>query len=151
VLSFDQIGFFAALHVFLGVPTNVLYGGWVAKMVAVLFYGLLAAGYLRYVEPQESRTVERPKLADLFDTLTYRQRYEALLEQSGRDSLTGVLDRGRFDRDGTPAVERAVAGRGPMSLLIIDIDHFKSINDRHGHAVGDEVLRQIAQEIARFT
>jgi len=83
--------------------------------------------------------------------LTYRQRYEALLEQSGRDSLTGVFDRGRFDRDGTAAVERAVAGRRPMSLLVIDIDHFKSINDRHGHAAGDEVLRQIAQEIARGT
>ena len=50
-----------------------------------------------------------------------------------------------------PAVERAVAGRRAMSVLVVDIDHFKAINDRHGHAAGDEVLRQIAREISRAT
>jgi len=62
VLTFDQLGFFAALRIFLGVPTTVLYGGWIAKMIAVLFYGSLAAAYLRYVEPQEERSGERPRL-----------------------------------------------------------------------------------------
>ena len=49
-LTFDQIGFFAALRVFAGVPESVLFGGWIAKMVAVLFYGSLAGLYLRYFE-----------------------------------------------------------------------------------------------------
>src|SRR5437762_3081334 len=92
VLTLDQLGFFTALHVFLGVPYTVLYGGWVAKMAAALVYGLLAVAYLRYVETQAVRPGERPRLSDVFDTLTYRKRYEALLEQSGRDSLTGVYD-----------------------------------------------------------
>ena len=111
VLTFDQLGFFAALHVFLGVPYTVLYGGWIAKMAAALFYGLLAAVYLRYVETHAVRLGERPNLSDVFDTLTYRQRYEALLELTGRDSLTGVLDRGRFDHDGK--ARRRAGGRQP--------------------------------------
>jgi diguanylate cyclase (GGDEF)-like protein len=151
VLTFHHLGFFTALHVSLGVPYTVLYGGWIARMAAGLAYGLLAAAYLRFVETREVRPAERPKLADIFDTLTYRERYEALLEQSGRDSLTGVFDRGRFDRDGKAAVEQAVAGRRAMSILVIDVDHFKSINDHHGHAVGDEVLKQIAREITQAT
>ena len=150
-LTFDQIGFFAALRVFVGVPESVLYGGWIAKMVAVLFYGGLAGVYLRYFEAKTERPVERRKLSDILDMLTYRQRYEALLEQSGRDSLTGVFDRGRFDYEGSEAVERAVASRRALSLLVIDVDHFKAINDNHGHAVGDEVLRQIAGEMTHAT
>jgi diguanylate cyclase (GGDEF)-like protein len=151
VLTFDQLGFFAALHIFLGVPFNALYGGWIAKMAAALVYGSFAGVYLRYVEPKSQPAAERPKLWDVFDTLTYRRRYEALLEQTGRDSLTGVLDRGRFEHDGSTAVEQAMASRRAMSVLVIDIDHFKAVNDNHGHAVGDEVLRQIAGEIARAT
>jgi diguanylate cyclase (GGDEF)-like protein len=151
VLTFDQIGFFSALRLYLGVPYTVLLGGWFAKMLASLFYGTLAGVYLRRVEAKSERAAERPKLSDLFDMLTYRRRYEALLEQSGRDSLTGVLDRGRFDHECSLAIERAVASRRALSLVVIDIDHFKKINDTHGHAVGDEVLRQIAGEIVRAT
>src|SRR6185503_9269599 len=69
VLTFDQLGFFTALHVFLDVPAPVLFGGWIAKMAAELFYGLLAAVYLRYVETGAVRLGERPNLSDVFDTL----------------------------------------------------------------------------------
>src|SRR5205814_454778 len=75
VLTFHQLGFFAALHVFLGMPYTILYGGWIARMAAGLVYGLFAVAYLRYVETREVRPSERPKLADIFDTLTYRERY----------------------------------------------------------------------------
>src|SRR5581483_2169555 len=50
VLSFDQLCFFAALRYFLGVPYEVLYGCWVAQMVAAAAYGLLAGAYLRWVD-----------------------------------------------------------------------------------------------------
>ena len=83
----------------------------------------------------------------MFDTLTYRERYEALLRETGRDALTGLFDRGRFDRDGASAIAEAMGRRRPFSLLIADIDHFKEINDEHGRAVGDEALRLIAKEL----
>ena len=151
VLTFDQIGFFAALYWFIGVPVSVLYGGWAAKMIAAIFYGTLAGAYLRWVDTTKARASIRPSLSDVFDTLTYRQRYEALLQKTGRDSLTGVLDRGRFDTEGREAVAEAVSSGRAISVLVIDIDYFKSFNDRHGHAVGDEVLRTIASGIQRAT
>ncbi|MGO4843417.1 GGDEF domain-containing protein, partial [Rhizobiaceae sp. 2RAB30] len=75
VLTFDQLGFFAALHFVTGAPAEVLVGGWVAKMAAsVLFSGMLVA-YLRWFERDEA--TEPRGIADIFQTLTYRERYEA--------------------------------------------------------------------------
>jgi diguanylate cyclase (GGDEF)-like protein len=84
----------------------------------------------------------------VFDLLTYRERYEDLLARSGRDALTGALDRGRLEHLGRKRVEDAVLAGRPLSLLIIDIDHFKSFNDRFGHAAGDVVLQRIVRIIA---
>ncbi|MEJ0096870.1 MAG: GGDEF domain-containing protein [Bauldia sp.] len=147
VLTLDQAGFFAALAIFAGAPVTVFWSGWLAKMVAATLYGVLAGGYLRWMEIRRPGRLPRVRLTDVFDTLTYRERYEALLRETGHDALTGLLDRGRFDRDGDRAVADAVGRHRPISLLIIDIDHFKRINDRHGHAVGDETLRRVAQEL----
>ena len=144
VLTFDQVGFYAVLRLVLGLPFSVLAGGWIAKMTAAILYSVLAAAYLRWVEA--ARPAYRRKLGDVFDALTYRQRYEALLRESGRDSLTGLLDRGRFDRDGVRLVAEALTRRRPISLLVVDVDHFKTINDSYGHAMGDEALRRIAAE-----
>ncbi len=147
VLTFDQIGFFTALHFYVGAPMEVLYGGWAAKMGAAAVYAVFAGLYLRF---GEGGRLTRRRVADVFEVLTYRQRYEALLRQSGYDALTGLYDRGRFDREGPRALREADAIR-PMSLLVIDVDHFKSINDQYGHAVGDEALRQIARELDAAT
>lgn len=151
VLTFDQIGFFAALHFFVGAPYSVLTGGWVAKMAAAVGYGLMAGAYLRWADIARARRSPRPTLSDVFDTLTYRQRYEALLQKAGRDSLTGVLDRGRLDEDGRAVVARAAALERPISLLVIDIDDFKKFNDTHGHAVGDDILRRIGASLREGT
>ena len=50
VLTFDQLGFFAALRLIVGVPIEVLYSGWIAKMVAAVVFGLMTAAYLRWLE-----------------------------------------------------------------------------------------------------
>jgi diguanylate cyclase (GGDEF)-like protein len=147
VLAFDQLGFFAALHFYVGVPATALVGGLVAKFAAAIVFGLMAAGYLRFVEPVQVRVGKHPRLSDVFDTLTYRERYEALLAETGHDALTGLLDRGRFDREAPAIVKRAVAAGQPVSFLVADIDHFKRINDEHGHAMGDEALRHIARQM----
>lgn len=147
VLTFDQIGFYTALWFYVGVPFEVFYGGWIAKLGAACFYAVLAGLYLRY---GEGGRLTRRKVADVFEALTYRQRYEALLRQSGYDALTGLFDRGRFDREGPRALRRAEATR-PISLLVIDVDHFKAINDLHGHTVGDQALRHIARELETAT
>ncbi|MER9710422.1 GGDEF domain-containing protein [Mesorhizobium sp. M0174] len=142
VLTFDQAGFFTALHFVTGAPVAVFFGGWFAKMAAALVYSTMLVAYIRWFE---ARQVPAPRgLSDIFDTLTYRERYEALVEHVGRDGLTGLLHRGRFDSDGEAAVATSLRTARPLSLLIIDVDHFKSINDRFGHAEGDRVLKALA-------
>lgn len=61
------------------------------------------------------------------------------------DSLTGVANRAAFDERFTLELERRANGGGPVSMLLWDLDHFKQINDRHGHRVGDAVLREVVR------
>ena len=148
ILSFDQVAFYAGLHYLTGAPLSVLFGGWVAKMAMVGLYSVLGAVYLRKLELPRISKKRPPRVSDVFDLLTYRERYEDLLARSGRDALTGALDRGRLETSGRRRVEEAALAGRPLSLLVIDIDHFKSFNDRYGHASGDIVLLRIVRIIA---
>ena len=146
VLSFDQVAFWAGLHMLTGAGVQVLIGGWIAKMGAVSLYSSMAALYLKYFEwPHAGRKTTR--ISDVFDTLTYRERYEDLLARTGCDALTGALDRHSLESYGRRAVETAAAAGRPISLLLIDIDHFKAFNDSFGHAAGDKMLKRITTEI----
>ena len=147
VLTFDQVFFYAGLHLLTGAPASVLVGGWLAKMFSVSIYAVLVGSYLRWCEQPSARRRSAPRISDVFDTLTYRERYEDLLARTGRDALTGALDRGRLETQGRGIIEDAIRYGRPVSLLLVDIDHFKSFNDRFGHAAGDVVLRRIARDI----
>ncbi|CZT34398.1 putative bifunctional diguanylate cyclase/phosphodiesterase [Rhizobium sp. 9140] len=68
-------------------------------------------------------------------------------EASWTDALTGMQNRSRFNVLAGRIVQEAVAGRGSAALLFIDIDHFKFVNDKHGHEVGDELLRVFATRV----
>ena len=147
VLTFDQAAFFIGLHALTGAGLDVLAGGWIAKMGAVVLYSGLATLYLRHFERRLGRRTDAPRIWDVFDTLTYRERYEDLLARTGGDALTGTLDRHSLEAHGRRAVEHAAAAGRPLALIIIDIDHFKAFNDRFGHAAGDKALKRIALEI----
>ncbi|AGX86754.1 GGDEF domain-containing protein [Candidatus Symbiobacter mobilis] len=70
------------------------------------------------------------------------------------DRLTSLYNRTHLDAVLAAELQRAVRTSGPFSLMILDIDHFKEINDTHGHPVGDAVLRGVArvmQQVARAT
>jgi diguanylate cyclase (GGDEF)-like protein len=71
----------------------------------------------------------------------------ALSRQASQDHLTGLANRRNLDE----AAERALAGRGAgTALVLIDLDHFKAINDRYGHPAGDAVLQLVADAVSRF-
>jgi diguanylate cyclase (GGDEF)-like protein len=147
ILSFDQLAFWGGLHMLTGADLGVLVGGWAAKMGAVVLYSGMATVYLVRVELPLAPRDRQPRIMDIFDTLTYRERYEDLLARTGSDALTGVLDRHSLEAHGRRAVEQAAAAGRTLALILIDIDHFKNFNDRFGHAAGDTMLRRIGADI----
>lgn len=66
---------------------------------------------------------------------------ERLQIRAETDSLTGLLNRGAFER----ALDALAEGDGPLAMVLLDVDHFKDVNDTHGHPVGDRVLTGVAQ------
>jgi diguanylate cyclase (GGDEF)-like protein len=72
---------------------------------------------------------------------------DALRRLATRDPLTGLLNRREYDRIIAEEEERARRFRNPLSLAIIDLDLFKTINDTHGHAAGDAVLKETARRL----
>ena len=70
-------------------------------------------------------------------------RISALETLASTDHLTGAWNRAHLDRVLAMELERSMAARQPLSLILFDIDHFKNVNDTHGHPVGDNVLREL--------
>ncbi len=80
-----------------------------------------------------------------FIALVLQRLMTRLREQSVRDGLTGLLNRRAMDAALERQWARQQRARTPLSVLMVDIDHFKLVNDRLGHAAGDEVLRKLAR------
>ena len=76
-----------------------------------------------------------------------QQSLEAIRAESLTDPLTGLGNRKYFDRSIDSAVQSALANGEPLSLLMFDIDHFKSFNDSYGHLTGDQVLRLVGMSL----
>ena len=81
--------------------------------------------------------------------VTIVRRAQRLLYLAARDRLTGLYNRGHFDRTLAAAMEASARDRQPLSLAILDIDHFKQINDMYGHALGDRALIEVANLLTR--
>lgn len=122
------IGTFRAVQISLGVPVEswVDYG---YPIVLALSAVLMALG-----------------LADRM--LTFRRERDSAKEHAERDSLTGVLNRSGIEYRLDWAILERRREHIPLSLLFIDLDFFKQINDRHGHALGDHCLRAVTRVIS---
>lgn len=72
----------------------------------------------------------------------------ALRRLATRDELTGLLNRREFERIFNEEEERALRFGHSLALVMLDVDHFKTVNDTHGHSAGDVVLREVARRIA---
>lgn len=104
---------------------------------------------------EKSLQVQREANTKLEERVQQRTRdlehlNEQLLELSATDALTRLKNRGHFDRIFQSAVVRAYRYDEILSLLVLDIDHFKKFNDTYGHLVGDDCLKMVSQCIQKF-
>ena len=148
VLTFDQVGFFTGLHLFVDAPMAVFWGGWKAKMLAVCIYSALFALYQFKIRRYRWMMATQRAIGDVFNDLTFRERYHDLLERTGRDMLTGAFDRNRMEIEGPQLVRDSQVADDYFTAVLIDVDHFKEVNDRFGHLEGDGVLKAVAAELS---
>ncbi|MFC5694155.1 histidine kinase N-terminal 7TM domain-containing protein [Pseudomonas sp. GCM10022186] len=111
--------------------------------------GTVILGQMFYLRDITERHCSELKLAEALATSEERLRtitrlHEQLQEQALRDPLTGLYNRRHLGELFAREVARCQRERTPIALALIDLDHFKQLNDRHGHLVGDDVLRAVA-------
>lgn len=108
-------------------------------------------GELVFRRNQRLSEEELGQLESLLATLLYPMRnallYRAATRSALRDPLTQTGNRIAMDQTLQREIDMARRHLNPLSLLMLDIDHFKHINDTHGHAAGDDVLREVAAVI----
>lgn len=80
--------------------------------------------------------------------LTLKRRTDALTRLATMDGLTGIPNRRAFDQALAQEIRRLSRGTAPLSLVLIDVDHFKRYNDFYGHQAGDDCLRAVAATLA---
>jgi diguanylate cyclase (GGDEF)-like protein len=86
-----------------------------------------------------------------FVTLLQRSfRHVHLVNASRVDSKTGLLNAGTWEREAASEVARAVRTHTPLAIALIDIDHFKAVNDSFGHLAGDKALKEVARTLTIF-
>jgi two-component system cell cycle response regulator len=104
-----------------------------------------------------TRPIERNEMLARVRTQVRRKRFsdrlrdnlQMTIEAAITDSLTGLHNRRYLERHLATLVAQASLREKPLSLLVLDIDHFKSVNDTYGHAAGDDVLREFSRRIRK--
>ncbi len=109
-------------------------------------------GELIFSRRQRFAEAEMETLEGLLGQLIYPIRnaiwYQRAVQSAQMDPLTGIYNRTAMDNMLQREVDLAHRNRTPLSLIVADIDHFKKINDQHGHSVGDAVLKEFSEIVS---
>ena len=125
-----------------------------AQPLEVTFRSLRAEGGVRHLRAcaQLQRDAGgRPQriLGTVLDVTEFKEAEVRALQAASVDSLTGALTRTRFFELAAQEFERWRRYRHPVAAMMIDVDHFKQLNDAFGHAFGDQVLQDVVKAIGR--
>ena len=135
---------FTLVIVIMGARISPVYPwiGFASITIAVVLYGLRAALLQRkYLRSQHDLARSGRALVAAIDQLR---------DLSIRDGLTGIYNRRHFDEVLLSEWKRSIRTQKPLSLLLIDVDCFKQLNDRYGHLEGDECLKKIAEQLSKI-
>ncbi len=99
---------------------------------------------------RENETLEKKLDASTREVARLREHLEQVRRDAMTDALTNLANRTAFDDHLAAACDRAQAEARPVTLAVLDIDHFKRFNDTWGHQTGDQVLRYVASVIGRI-
>jgi len=94
-----------------------------------------------------NKTMEESLVASKREITQLQQRLESVRNESMIDPLTTLANRKSFDESLRRAIEEARNSHEPLSLMMCDVDHFKTFNDTYGHLTGDQVLRLVAMAV----
>lgn len=148
VVAVDTLIFVTAT--FFGDPnfSRLLTSGLIGKSAIAMIYSTLLTIYLIVSRRSrwDSQNLHEP-IHDVFHILTYKQRYQRLEEEIKRDPLSGLYNRGFFDDNLRRELDRAKHLQHSLNVVLIDLDHFKSINDTYGHQSGDEAIVTLANSM----
>ncbi|MGQ4276998.1 GGDEF domain-containing protein [Pseudidiomarina sp. E22-M8] len=146
-----SVGFFAAVVFFTGMsPTDTLHVALLLIMANVVGYFALLR--LEFLQRKQFALLheELDQNRNLLKEIEHRKSLEAQLRMvAERDTLTGLDSRSYFMKRAETLLERSRLENSPFSLFMIDVDHFKSINDTWGHTRGDLILTKIAEACAQ--
>ncbi|GGM39328.1 hypothetical protein GCM10008956_14700 [Deinococcus arenae] len=112
-------------------PSNL--ADWLTAVIVMGGTGLIAFSTVTFIEQNLS--------ADLYTT--------ERLRAARKDALTEVLGRSATEEELERSIQQALKNRAPLSIIVTDIDHFKRVNDVHGHGAGDDVLRSFGKRLRR--
>ena len=104
-------------------------------------WGAVAVAYAELGGAHEETLIQLERVADLISlAVSNADAREHLARMARTDPLTGLLNHGAFHERLDEEVRRSARHGRPLSLALLDIDHFKLVNDRHGHRAGDDAL-----------
>lgn len=110
-----------------------------------------ALGRLQFSRSRRFSENDLHRIEELLCLLVYPLRnallYKEALQQAMRDTLTGTLNRAAFDTMLEKEIDIVKRHNNSLSLLVLDIDHFKNINDTFGHAMGDNALKALVKRV----
>lgn len=133
------------------IPPKIRQSGFDYITAVPLHYGENAVGVL-YIFEHEQLQLTTPKTHKLLtlshlivNAIVNARVHEETLFQATHDPLTGLANRRLLDKQLEESLERCQRTGSAMTLIMIDIDHFKEVNDSYGHAAGDLVLKEVAR------
>jgi diguanylate cyclase len=92
-----------------------------------------------------SHTLKKQMDATASEIITLKRELKGIKQTAKTDMLTGLLNRRGFDEAISKAQQYSVAHNNALSIILIDIDHFKRVNDTYGHLIGDNVLKMLSK------